>query len=399
MIYRLIFWVSIILSLGCTTSNGEQIKSVKPGIYQMEQYVPLLENKNMAVVANMGSVINGKHLIDTLSNATLQSQYKFRLKKIFTPEHGFSGSYDAGKLIDKEKSVFDSIPLISLYGKNKKPGKEDLAGLDVIVFDLQDVGVRFYTYISTLHYIMEACAENNIELIVLDRPNPHLNYIDGPVLEEDFTSFVGMDPVPIVYGMTIGEYAKMINGEGWLEGSKTCQLSVIPIESFKRSDQYEFPVKPSPNLPNMRSILLYPSLCLFEGTVVSIGRGTPVPFQVVGHPEYTKGIYNFTPESTPGASLHPKLEGRECKGVNFSKAGLDSLRKVDSLNISVLIEFYSGLNMGNDFFTNYFDLLAGTDKLRHQIIDGYSAEQIRKSWQPGLETFNAIRMKYLIYTE
>ncbi len=399
MIYRLIIFVSLFFSLGCSTSHGEQEESIRPGIYQMDCYLPLLKNKNIAVVANMSSVINGKHLIDTLLNGSLLLKYKFHLKKIFTPEHGFSGNFDAGKLIEKEKSLFDSIPLVSLYGKNKRPASDDLEGLDVIIFDLQDVGVRFYTYISTLHYIMEACAEKNIQLIVLDRPNPHIQYIDGPVLKDGFTSFVGMDPVPIVYGMTIGEYAQMINGEKWLRDSLNCKLSIIKIDNYKRSSFYKFPVKPSPNLPNMRSVLLYPSLCLFEGTIVSVGRGTPMPFQVAGHPDYSKGKYNFIPQSTPGASLNPKLEGEKCKGINFSRASVDSLRKVDSLNISVLLDFYSSLNQEDNFFTNYFDLLAGTDKLRQQIIEGYSEKSIRESWQSDLNKFNEVRQKYLIYPE
>lgn len=342
-------------------------------------------------------MVNGTHLLDTLLKLNRINQLDIDINAIFSPEHGFSGLFDAGKVIENEELIFDSIQVISLYGKDKKPKHEDLLDIDIMIFDLQDVGVRFYTYISTLHYVMQACAENDVQLIVLDRPNPHINYIDGPVLEPEFKSFVGMHAVPIVYGMTIGEYGQMINGEGWLGEGLECDLKVIEVENYTRTSFYDIPTKPSPNLPNMQSILLYPSICLFEGTAMSVGRGTDWPFQIVGHPDYPIDSFSFKPVSTPGASLYPKLENEKCYGINYSNFELDSLRYTSEINIGLLLSIYQTMNVGEAFFTDYFELLAGTDTLRNQILQNKSEKEIRDSWRPGLNSFNTIREQYLIY--
>jgi len=290
------------------------------------------------------------------------------------------------------------IPVISLYGNHKKPTKEDLNGIDIVVFDIQDVGVRFYTYISTLHLVMEACAEEGKELLLFDRPNPNGFYIDGPVLDTAYRSFVGMDPVPVVHGMTIGEYARMINGEGWLKDSLHCNLSVIPCLGYDHQTAYVLPVKPSPNLPNQTSVYLYPSLCFFEGTIVSVGRGTEFPFQVYGHPEL-KENFRFTPKSIPGASLHPPFENKICFGRDLRTDGMKEFSKNPVLILDWLIDSYQKLDKGKDFFTAYFDTLAGSDQLRLQIQRGVTAEEIRAGWKAGLDKFQHIRSKYLLYPD
>jgi uncharacterized protein YbbC (DUF1343 family) len=381
----------------CISSEKPQIEreemQILPGAYNLEQYMPLISGKTIGVVANKASLINGTHLVDTL----LSIKTDIKINTIFSPEHGFSGTFDAGKSVEGEQFGKEEIKIISLYGNKKKPDVEDLKGIEAIIFDLQDVGVRFYTYISTLHYVMQACAENNISLVVLDRPNPHCNYIDGPVLEDKYKSFVGMHPVPVVYGMTIGEYAQMINGEGWLGDNLKCDLRIVTISNFKRDSFYEFTQKPSPNLPNMRAIYLYPSLCFFEGTVMSVGRGTDFPFQVFGHPIYADASFSFKPKSIPGASLYPKWQGETCFGQDLRNVSIDSLRAMKSLNLSFLFEAYSSLETNKDFFNNYFDNLAGTEKLRSDILQGKTVEEIRSYWKDDLIEFEKIRNKYLLY--
>jgi uncharacterized protein YbbC (DUF1343 family) len=291
------------------------------------------------------------------------------------------------------------LPVISLYGKKKKPEPADLQSLDLILFDLQDVGVRFFTYISTLTYVMEACAENNIPLIVLDRPNPNGFYIDGPVMQLECVSFVGLHPVPVVYGMTIGEYAKMVNEEGWLKNSIICDMDVIPLEKYDHSMKYRLPVNPSPNLQDMTAVYLYPSLCLFEGTIVSIGRGTDFPFKVYGHPSYKNAQFSFTPQPVKGASSNPPLKGEKCYGVDLRDYYTLHPGETAKLNLSWLIDAYANLGKDPKFFIAFFDLLAGNKELRNQVIQGIPEIEIRKNWQEGLDAFKKIRKKYLLYPD
>lgn len=355
---------------------------------QIDDYLPLMQGKRIGVVGNQTSIIGDTHLVDTLLSLGID------VMKIFTPEHGFRGTADAGAKVNSGKDEKTGLPIVSLYGKNKKPTPEMLQGIDLILFDLQDVGVRFYTYISTMTYVMEAAAENNIPVIVLDRPNPNGFYVDGPVLKPENQSFVGLHQVPVVYGMTIGEYAKMVNGEGWLKGGIRCALTVIPINNYNRNAIYELPVRPSPNLPNWESVYLYPTLCFFEGTIVSIGRGTETPFQVYGHPDM-RGSYTFTPKSTSGASK-PLLEGQRCRGENLVEFAHDYSLNVNQLQIEWLIEAYQQLK-DKGFFNNYFVKLSGDKQLQRDIENGKSADEIRASWKNDLEKFKAVRGKYLMY--
>ena len=346
-------------------------------------YLHHLENKKVGVVGNQTSMIANTHLVDSLLSLGID------VVKVFSPEHGFRGKADAGAIIEDGNDSKTGIPIISLYGKNKKPKDEQLQGIDILVFDIQDVGVRFYTYISTLHYVMEAAAENNIKVIVLDRPNPNGHYVDGPILDTAFQSFVGMHTIPVVHGMTIGEYAKMINGENWI--STKCDLTIIKMENYTHDMSYNLPIKPSPNLPNARSINLYPSLCLFEGTSISIGRGTDYPFQHFGAP-YLESSYSFTPKSGEG-SKHPKHEDIVCFGTDLRFQD----NYLTTINLNWIIEAYKQSSEKEEFFTDFFDKLAGTDKLKKQIIAGMTVREIKASWQEGLEEFKKIRKKYLIY--
>ena len=355
---------------------------------QLDDYLPMLEGKRVGVVGNQTNIIGKTHLVDSLLSLGVD------IRKIYTPEHGFRGKADAGAKVNSGKDEKTGLPIVSLYGKNKKPTPEMLKGVDVILFDLQDVGVRFYTYISTMSYVMEAAAENGLPVIVLDRPNPNGFYVDGPVLKTENKSFVGMHRVPVVYGMTIGEYAMMVNGEGWLKGGITCDLTVIPIKDYNRNAIYELPVKPSPNLPNWESVYLYPTLCFFEGSIVSLGRGTETPFQVYGHPDM-RGSYTFTPKSTSGASK-PLLEGQRCRGENLVEYAHDYAHNANELHLEWIIEAYQQLK-GKDFFIDYFRLLAGDKQLRRDIENGKSADEIRASWENDLESFKAMREKYLMY--
>ncbi|MDE1208044.1 DUF1343 domain-containing protein [Tenacibaculum larymnensis] len=380
----------------------EEPKTIKTGADRTDQYLPLLKNKNIAIVANQTSVLQvlqraevspnimgskqvTHHLVDYLHNYE-----EINVQKVFAPEHGFRGKADAGEAIADGKDIKTGIPIISLYGKNKKPSPEQLKGIDVVVFDIQDVGARFYTYISTLHYVMEACAEANIPVILLDRPNPNGHYIDGPVLEPEHKSFVGMHPVPIVYGMTIGEYGQMINSEQWLANDLKCNLTVIPLENYTHQSTYSLPVKPSPNLPNDVSINLYPSLCFFEGTIVSAGRGTDKQFQVYGSPFLEKSDFSFTPQSNEGAK-HPKHKEKMCFGEDLSAS-----ERLANLNLSWLLKAYQQ-SPKKDFFNSFFIKLAGTKKLQQQIEQGLSEKEIKASWQQGLNDFKKIREQYLIY--
>lgn len=382
-----LFVLGIFSLKSCAQAENEN--SVLPGIYQLDSLVPLLRNKNIAVVANHSSIVGRTHLVDTLISRNI------RLVKVFSPEHGFSGTFDAGEFV--VEPVNKDIPVVSLYGKGKKPAKADLQGIDLVIFDLQDVGVRFFTYISTLHYVLQACAEQHIEVIVLDRPNPNAHYIDGPVLELKYKSFIGTHPVPIVYGMTIGEYATMINGEGWLGDNLKCNLSVVKVQNYTHQKPYTLPVKPSPNLPNMLSVYLYPSLCFFEGTTFSVGRGTEFPFQVFGHPAYPDNEFVFTPHSIPGSSTQPLYKDKLCKGVDLRNLETDTVLSWSAINLEYITGAYNKMGKAEEFFNSYFELLAGTNKLRQAIIAGKSPDEIRSSWQPEIESFKKIRAKYLLY--
>lgn len=360
------------------------------GAQDTDNYLHILEGQSVGVVANQTSLIGETHLVDSLIALGVN------VKRIFTPEHGFRGAADAGAKVTDGKDEKTGIEIASLYGKTKKPTPEMLRDIDVMLFDLQDVGVRFYTYISTLTYVMEACAEQDIRVVVLDCPNPNGFYIDGPVLKAENKSFVGMHPVPVVYGMTIGEYGKMVNGEGWLKNGAHCELTVVGIPGYDRNAIYELPVKPSPNLPNWESIYLYPSLCFFEGTIVSVGRGTDKPFQVFGHPDM-RGEYSFTPQSQEGASK-PMFEGEHCRGLDLTDYAHDYAVNPAQLQLNWLIDAYQQLSDKNYlFFTKYFNLLAGDKVLIQQIENRRSADEIRASWVADLEAFKAIRAKYLIY--
>ncbi|MDR2836901.1 MAG: DUF1343 domain-containing protein [Bacteroidales bacterium] len=374
---------------------SKNLTIIKPGIYDFLENIEFLKDKKIGIVANQTSVINNAHLVDTLLSRDL------KIEKIFSPEHGFRGTVDAGTKINNEIDKKTGLPIISLYGNNKKPTKEQLQNISIIIFDLQDVGVRFYTYISTLHYIMEACAENGIKLIVLDRPNPNSGYVDGPILDTaNFRSFIGMHPVPIVYGMTIGEYALMINGEHWLKNNLQCNLEIIKCQNYLHQNKYSLPIPPSPNLPNDLSIELYPTLCLLEGVNLSVGRGTDKQFQAIGSPLY-KNIesfnFQFTPKPNHGAT-HPDFEHQICYGIDLSSER-DITEFQNQININFIKKIYNSFPDKNNFFkkTNSFNLLSGNNKFKQQIIDNVSEEEIRNSWKEELEKFKIIREKYLLY--
>ena len=365
----------------------------KVGAEQLNAYLPLIENKSIAVVANQTSVIERYnqapiHLVDSLL------KHDIRITKVFAPEHGFRGIVDAGEHVDNEVDKKTGLPLISLYGKNKKPTNEQLENIETVLFDIQDVGVRFYTYIATLQLVMESCIEKGIPIIVLDRPNPHMNYVDGPTMEEKHQSFLGMNSIPLVYGMSIGEYAEMINKEKWVNLNSEAELHVIRIENFNRNDRVSLSIKPSPNLPNDQSIALYPSLGFFEGTTINAGRGTDAQFQRYGSPDF-KGHANFeltyTPVSKEGAK-YPKHQNKICYGEDLSQ-----IVAPQSVHLDWLIKAYNHSDAQTFFLDNSFTKHAGTEKLRFQIEQGMSADKIRESWSEDLEEFNEIRLKYLIY--
>jgi len=387
---RSFYAISIIAIIIFTTTCYSLQQEPVPGAYRFDEYISLIEGKRVAVVANQTSMVGKTHLVDNLVGIGIN------VKKIFAPEHGFREMADAGEHISDGSDTGTGIPLVSLYGNHLKPTPVDLQGIDVVLFDIQDVGVRFYTYISTLHYVLEACAENAVTCVVLDRPNPNGFYFDGNIADTLFRSFVGMDPVPVVHGMTVGEYAMMLNGEGWLRNGIKCELTVIKCKGYRHKTLYELPVKPSPNLPNQTSIYLYPSICFFEGTNISLGRGTPYPFQVFGSPELPDRGFSFTPESVPGAK-NPPLLGRLCYGTDLRNAIKDKLVPAPKINLEWLIGAYNEFPEKDKFFTPYFDVLASGPLLREQIRKGMSAEEIRATWQEGLSRFASIRKKYLLY--
>ena len=363
------------------------LDSILIGADQYSEYKSLLKNKKVAVVANQTSITKKNHLVDFLL------QEGIAVQKVFAPEHGFRGKADAGEIVKDGRDTKTGLPIISLYGKNKKPSDEQIKNIDVMVFDIQDVGARFYTYISSLHYVMEACAEADIPLLILDRPNPNGHYIDGPILEAKHSSFVGMHPVPVVHGMTIGEYAQMINGEGWLKKGMKCNLSIIKMKNYSHQTEYSLPVSPSPNLPNDKAINLYPSLCFFEGTFVSVGRGTTAQFQVFGAPSFPERLYGFAfkPYSNEGAK-NPKFKDELCWGKN-----LRSTPKLSALNLQWLIDAYVVNENKTPFFNDYFTKLAGTEILQKQIEAGMTQEEIKKTWKKGLKDYDSMRQPYLLY--
>lgn len=364
------------------------------GAERTDLYFDQLEGKKIAVCGNQSSRVGSQHLVDTLVASG------FNVVTIFCPEHGFRGDAEAGAHISSSVDAKTGIPIVSLYGKNKKPDLSQ-SDIDLIIFDIQDVGCRFYTYISTLHYVMEAAAENDVEVMILDRPNPNGYFVDGPVLDTNYRSFVGMHPIPVVHGMTIGEYGRMINGEGWLAKGIHCKLQVVTMDNYDHNTRYVLPIAPSPNLQTPEAIYLYPSLCLFEGTPISIGRGTNIPFQVYGHPQLTAGDYYFTPRPIKGVSENPPQNGQKCRGYNLSDYATANLQGSNSFNIQYLIEAYKHFPDKAKFFNAnlFFDKLAGTNQLRKDIIAGKSEEDIRASWQPKLQKFKEIRQQYLLYPD
>lgn len=388
--------ISIILLLvftmfACGAGAQNNPPQVRPGAASLEKYLPLIGSKQFALVANHTSIVNQVHLLDTILQRGID---KSQIKALFCPEHGFRGELGAGVFADDHRDPLTGIQVISLYGKNKKPTPEQLAGVELMLFDLQDVGVRFYTYISTLHYVMEACAENGIPLVVLDRPNPNGGYVDGPVLEPEYTSFVGMHPIPVVYGLSIGELAQMMNGEGWLKGGVQCELEIIPCGNYSHGAAYSMPVRPSPNLANEHAILLYPSTCFFEGTILSEGRGTDMPFEVYGHPKM-EGELSFTPRSIKGVAENPKYKGEVCFGGDLR--GFNPAEGWSRLFLEFLMDAYEAFPDKEVFFTSYFEKLAGTASLRKQIEAGWKQDQIRESWSSDIDSYMDLRKEYLIY--
>lgn len=373
-------------------SQVQDTLKIIPAANRTTQYFPKLKDKTIALVANPTSRVNEVHLLDTLLAANID------VDRVLAPEHGFRGKAEAGEHVKSGVDTKTGVQVISLYGSNRKPKTEDLQGVDLVIFDIQDVGVRFYTYISTMHYVMEKCAEMGIEFMVLDRPNPNGFYVDGPVLDKKHSSFVGMHEIPLVHGMTPGELAEMINEEGWLQEQIKVDLQVIPVKNYSHDQLYDLPVAPSPNLPNMKSIYLYPFLGLFEGTPVSIGRGTEMPFQVIGHPEFDSSNISFTPRSIPGVSKHPKFKDEQCYGWDLRDTAID-LRDQRKLHLNWLIHAYNKLDQKEQFFKPFFQKLSGTDKLKEQIIQGKTEDQIRKSWENELTEFKKLRKKYLLYPD
>lgn len=388
----------LFLNVSCHGQNAQNEQaassSIVLGAARFDQYLPLLKGKRVGILTNQTAVVDDTHLVDTLLKLHVN------IVKIFGPEHGFRGDADAGASVTNAVDPKTGIPVISLYGKHNKPTPDELKDVDVMLYDIQDVGTRFYTYINSMQRFMEAATENNKPFIILDRPNPNGFYVDGPILEKKFKSGVGMQPIPIVYGMTIGEYAKMLIGEHWLnDPNLKPDLTVISCVNYTHDSLYTLPVKPSPNLPNMASVYLYPSLCFFEGTACSVGRGTKHPFQLFGHPSFPDSLYTFTPEGMPGAT-DPKLKGETCHGYLVATEANDALQKVGHhLQLKWVMKAYELFPDKDKFFTRYFNTLAGTDQLQKEIKAGWSEEKIRESWEPALEKFKQIRKKYLLYPD
>jgi uncharacterized protein YbbC (DUF1343 family) len=395
----IIILTSLLLNIAAAqskhTKHLKHTDKIIPGADRTELYIDYLKGKNIGMVVNQTSVIGDKLTpsVDSLLKLGIS------IKKIFGPEHGFRGNASNGATVNDSFDAKSGLPVISLYGnKHYKPTPADLQGLDLMIFDIQDVGVRFYTYISTLHYVMEACAENNVELMILDRPNPNGFYVDGPVLDTAYRSFVGMHPVPIVHGMTIAEYAQMINGECWLKNHVQCKLKIVKVANYKHSSPYTLPVNPSPNLNTAQSVLLYPSVCLFEGTTFSLGRGTMSPFLQLGHPLLKgKYPYAFTPVSIPGMSGDPPQKNQICYGISLKNYGTNLIRADGEINLTWLMDLYNAFPDKEHFFNAYFAKLAGTDELRKQIEAGKSEAEIRNSWEPALNKYKIMRQKYLLY--
>jgi uncharacterized protein YbbC (DUF1343 family) len=382
----LLSFLSFFLFGSCQHQHDDQ--SMLLGANRTDLYFSEIEGRSIGLLVNHTSIVDDMHLVDFLLSKGMD------IHTIFAPEHGFRGTADAGEHVKDGEDKKTGIPIVSLYGNNKKPTPGQLEGIDAVIFDIQDVGVRFYTYISTMHLMMEACAATGTKMIILDRPNPNGHLVDGPVLQKEFSSFVGMHAIPVLHGLTVGELAKMINEEGWLQDTATCDLMVVPMRNYRHSIRYLLPVRPSPNLPNEQAVMLYPSLCFFEGTQMSIGRGTQFPFQVIGYPDSHFGRFTFTPVSIEGMSKNPKYENQRCYGVD-----LRTVSAPDKLDVGFVIYFYRKWEKKDDFFTEYFDTLAGTDALRMQILQGKTEIEIRATWQPALQQYKALRKKYLIYNE
>ncbi|MFM7328841.1 MAG: exo-beta-N-acetylmuramidase NamZ domain-containing protein [Bacteroidota bacterium] len=385
-IRALSFTACLLVVMGCVAQQKGRVGTVGTGASQISSIISAVGDKRVGMFVNQTAMVGNTHVVDTLLSRGV------RVVKIYSPEHGFRGDADAGEDVGNGTDPRSGVPIVSLYGPNKKPKPEQLADVDVVLFDMQDIGVRFFTYISSLHYMIEACAEQGKPLIILDRPNPNGGYVDGPMMETAHKSFVGMHPIPVVHGMTIGEYARMVNGERWLSGGLQCDLKVIPVTGWKHGDPWHVAVKPSPNLPNDHAIRIYPSTCFFEGTVLSIGRGTMNPFEQTGHPDLKNYKHTFTPVSIPGMSKTPPLMNQLCHGLDFRTMEVN-----DRLNLAPLIELYNAFPDKDKFFISYFEKLAGTATLREQIRQGVSEEKIRESWQPGLKAFREMRKKYLLY--
>ncbi len=386
--------IFLILTIGAGSCQEEKTANnqIMPGAERTGVYLPLLTNKKIGLVINQTSVIQKTSLLDSLLSLEID------VSVIFSPEHGFSGKGDPGEYIDDRQEAKSGIRIISLYSKKRKPAKEDMNSLDMVVFDIQDVGVRFYTYISTLHYVMEACAENDVPLLVLDRPNPLGFYTDGPVLEPEFRSFLGMHPIPVVYGLTIGELAHMINNEGWMKNHLRCKLDVIRCENYTHGSLYRLPVNPSPNLRNMEAVYLYPTVGLFIGTEMSIGHGTGFPYLTIGHPEFTNHAFSFVPHPDLGAR-NPKYNGKRCYGIDLREYPYDSLISSKKIDIGLIQRVYRQMNRSEDFFNDSFNYHAGNSLLKEQIIKGLSVEEIRQSWESDLVKYRVLRKKYLLYPD
>lgn len=390
MIRLFVFGFFLFLAASCqaqptTTQKVKSQQGAITGADQIGDFYKMLANKRIALVVNHTSLISKTHLADSLKSLGVN------IVKIFGPEHGFRGNAADGEHVNDSMDVRTGIALVSLYGKNKKPTQQQLENVDVVIFDIQDVGTRFYTYISTMHYVMEACAEARKKVMILDRPNPN-DFVDGPMNEKPFESFVAMHPIPIAHGLTVGELAQMINGEGWLANKQKCEIEIIKLKNWKHADEYALPVGPSPNLPNNQAIRLYPSICLFEGTVISLGRGTPFPFQVLGNPELKEMPFTFTPVTIKGVAVKPPHEGKLCYGID-----LRNEKPERRINLSYVIKMYNAYPDKDKFFIPYFDILAGTPKLKQQIKDGLTEDQIRATWKGDLDKFKMSRSKYLLY--
>ena len=388
LIKNIFILLNLWVTTACASAKADAPKTLKTGAEQTNLYVSDLKGKTIALVVNHTSMIGKMHLADSLLSLGI------KIKTIFAPEHGFRGTADAGEHVENGIDKKTGLPIVSLYGNNKKPSAAQLEGIDVVIFDIQDVGARFYTYTSTMHYVMEACAEQSKKLLILDRPNPNGHYVDGQVLDKKFASFVGLNPVPVVHGCTVGELAQMINGEGWLAGNKKCNLQIVKCLGYKHSTPYNPPIATSPNLPNLQSMLLYPSICFFEGTDVSVGRGTDKQFQVIGSPNPKNGSFTFTPEDKPGAK-NPPQKGKLCYGEDLSK--IDARNQ--AFTLKYVIDYYKKSDNKAKFFSSplFFDKLAGSDTTRKQIIAGMTETQIRASWKANLNNYKTIRKKYLLY--